>query len=160
LAQDHVTRYKHVKGPGLPYMVHAAQPTLMKRVSSFLLASGPLWGPPPPARSWLPHNHLYSSTRRLPVEPHLLLGCSHKIPNGTSSAFDLPRSSIATSNTILGLSSQGPPWHVLPHATPGFLAGRRCTGRWSSPNFASILLASSDDISALEGPIRRPERGE
>jgi hypothetical protein len=38
------------------------------------------------------------------VESHLLLGCSHKIPNGTSSAFDLPQCSTTTSNTILGLS--------------------------------------------------------
>jgi hypothetical protein len=42
MAQGQVTRYKHVKGLGLPYMVHAAQPTLMKRVASFLLASEPL----------------------------------------------------------------------------------------------------------------------
>jgi hypothetical protein len=33
---------------------------------------------------------------------HLFLGCSHKIPNGASSAFDLSRCSTATSNTILG----------------------------------------------------------
>jgi hypothetical protein len=130
-------------------MVYAAQPTLMKRVASFLLASGPLWGPPPTARSWLPHSHLYSSPRRFLVESHLLLGCSHKIPNGTSSTFNLTRCSTATSNTILGLSLQGPSWHVLPHAAPGFFAGRECTGRWSSPNFATILLASSDDTSAL-----------
>jgi hypothetical protein len=158
MAQGQVTRYKHVKGLGLPYMVHAAQPTLMKRVASFLLASEPLWDPPPPARSWLPHNHLYSSPRRFPVEPHLLLGCSHKIPNGTSSTFDLPPCSTATSNTILGLSSQGPPWHVLPHAAPGFFAGRGCTGRWSSPNFASILLASSDNTSTLGWTHTKPGR--
>jgi hypothetical protein len=54
------------------------------------------------------------------VESHLLLGCSHEIPNGTSSAFDLTRCSTTTSKTILGLSLQGPPWHVLPHAAPGF----------------------------------------
>jgi hypothetical protein len=149
LAQGQVTRYKHVKGPGLPYMVHMAQPTLMKRVASFLLASGPLWGPPPPTRSWLPHSHLYSSPRRFPVESHVLLRCSHKIPNGTSSAFDLPQCSTATSNTMLGLSSQGPPWQVLPHAAPGLFAGRGCIERCSSPNFASILLASSDDTLAL-----------
>jgi hypothetical protein len=41
------------------------------------------------------------------MESHLLLGCSHKIPNGTSSAFGLSRCSTATSNTILGLCSQG-----------------------------------------------------
>jgi hypothetical protein len=130
-------------------LVHAAQPTLMKCIASFLLASGPLWSPPPTARSWLPHSHLYSSPRRFPVESHLLLGCSNKIPNGTSSAFDLPRCSTTTTNTILGLSSQGPPWHVLPHAAPGFFTRHRSTGRWSSPNFASILLASWDDTSAL-----------
>jgi hypothetical protein len=141
-------------------MVHAAQPTLMKRVASFLLASRPLRGPPPLARSWLPHSHLYSSPRRFPVEPHLLLGCSHKIPNGTSSAFDLPWYSTATSNTILGLSSQGPPWHVLPHAAPGFFTGHGCTGRWSSPNFASILLASSDDTLALHSGGRTQSQGE
>jgi hypothetical protein len=88
-------------------MVQAAQPTLMKRIASFLLVSRPLWGPPPPTRSWLSHIHLYSSTRRFPVESHLLLGCSHKIPNGASSAFDLSRCSTTTSNTILGLCSQG-----------------------------------------------------
>jgi hypothetical protein len=141
-------------------MVHAAQPTLMKRVASFLLASGPLWGPPPLVRSWQPHNHLYSSPRRFPVESHLLLGCSHKIPNGTSSGFDLPWCSAVTSNTILGLSSQGSPWHVLPHAAPGFFAGRGCTGRWSSLNFASLLLASSDDTSALHSGGRTQSQGE
>jgi hypothetical protein len=141
-------------------MVQAAQPTLMKRVASFLLASGPLWGPPPTARSWLPHNHFYSSPRRFPVESYLLLGCSHKIPNGTSSAFDLPRCSTATSNTILGLSLQGPSWHVLPHAAPGFFAGCEHTDRWSSPYFTSILLASSDDTSALHSGGRTQSQGE
>jgi hypothetical protein len=63
------------------------------------------------------------------MEPHLLLGYSHKIPNGTSSAFDLRRCSTTTSNTILGLYSQGPPWHVLPHAAPRFFAGCGCIGR-------------------------------
>jgi hypothetical protein len=57
------------------------------------------------------------------VESHVLLGCSHKIPNGTSSAFDLPRCSTMTSNTILGLSLQGPSWHVLPHAAPRLIEG-------------------------------------
>jgi hypothetical protein len=130
-------------------MVQAAQPRLMERVASFLLASGPLWSPPPPTRSWLPHSHLYSSPRRFPVESHLLLECSHKIPNGTSFAFDLSRCSTTTSNTILGLSLQGLSRHVLPHAARGFFTGRGCTGWWSSPNFASILLASRDDTSAL-----------
>jgi hypothetical protein len=130
-------------------MVQAAQPTLMKHVVSFLLASGPLWGPPPPTRSWLSHSHMYSSPSRFPVESHLLLGCSHKIPNGASSAFDLPRCSTATSNTILGLFLQGPSWHVLPHAAPGFFVGRGWIGWWSSPTSTSILLASRDDTSAL-----------
>jgi hypothetical protein len=53
--------------------------------------------------SRLPHNRLYPIPRRFPVESHLLLGCSHKIPNGTSSALDLSRCSTMTSNTILGL---------------------------------------------------------
>jgi hypothetical protein len=83
------------------------------------------------------------------VESHILLGCSHKIPNGTNSAFDLSWCSTATSNTILGLCSQGLVRHVLPHDAPGFFAGRGRKGWWSSPNFASILLASRDDISAL-----------
>jgi hypothetical protein len=130
-------------------MVQAAQPTLMKRVASFLVASGTFWGPPLPTRSWLSHSHLCSSPSRFPVESHLLLGCSHKIPNGASSTFDLSRCSTATSNTILGLSLQGPLWRVLPHAAPRFFAGCGYTGRWSYPNFASILLASSDDTSAL-----------
>jgi hypothetical protein len=141
-------------------MVQAAQPTLMKRVASFLLASGPLSSPPPMARSWLPQSHLYSSPIRFPVESHLLLGCPHKIPNGTSSAFDLPRCSTATSNTILGLSLQGPPWHVLPHAAPRFFAGRGGASRWNYPTFASILLASSDDTSALHSGGRTQSQGE
>jgi hypothetical protein len=160
LVQGQVTRFKQVKGPGLPYMVQAAQPTLMKRVASFLLASGPLWSPPPPTRSRLLHSHMYSSPSRFLVESHLLLGCSHKIPNGASSAFDLSRYSTATSNTILGFSLQGPSWHVLPHAAPGFFAGREGTGWWSSPNFASILLASSDDTSALHSGGRTQSLGE
>jgi hypothetical protein len=129
--------------------VQEAQPTLIKCVASFLLALGPTWRPPPPMESRLPHSCLYPSPRRFPMESHLLLGCSRKIPNGTSSAFDLSRCSTATSNTILGLCSQGPSRHVLPHAAPGFFAGRGSTGWWSSPNFASILLASRDDTSAL-----------
>jgi hypothetical protein len=151
---------QHVKGPDLPYMVQAMQPRLMERVASFLLASKPLWSPPPTARSWLPHSRLYSSPSRFPVESHLLIGHSHKIPNGTSSAFDLSRCSTATSNTILGLSLQGPSWHVLPQAAPRFFVGRECTGRWSSPNFASILLASSDDTLALHSGGRTQSQGE
>jgi hypothetical protein len=112
------------------------------------------------ARLWLPHNHLYSSPRRFPVESHLLLGCSHKIPNGTHSALGLPRCSTTTSNTILGLSLQGPSWHVLPHAALGFFVERECTGQWSSPNFASILLASRDDTSALHSGGRTQSQGE
>jgi hypothetical protein len=149
LSQGQVTRYKHVKGLDLPYVVQVAQPRLTKRVTSFLLASGPTWRSPPPMESRLPHSHLYPSPRRFPVESHLLLGCSHKIPNGTSSAFDLSRCNTAASNTILGLCSQGLSRHVLPHAAPGFFAGRGHKGWWSSPNFASILLAPRDDILAL-----------
>jgi hypothetical protein len=130
-------------------MVQAAQPTLMRRVASFLLASGPTWRSPPPMKSRLPHSLLYPSPRRFPVESHLLLGCSHKIPNGTSSAFDLSRCSTATSITILGLCSQGLSRHVLPHAALGFFTRRGRKGWWSSPSFASIPLASRDDISAL-----------
>jgi hypothetical protein len=78
-----------------------------------------------------------------------LLGCSPKIPNGPSFTFDLSRCSTAISNTILGLCSQGPSRHVLPHAALGLFAGRGCTGWWSSPTFASILLASRDDTSVL-----------
>jgi hypothetical protein len=138
-----------VKGPDLPYMVQAVQPRLMKRVASFLLASRPTWRSPPPMESRLPCSHLYSSPRRFPVESHLLLGCSHKISNGTSSAFGLSWCSTAASNTILGLYSQGPSRHVLPLAAPGFLVGRGHRGWWSSPNFASILLAPRDDILPL-----------
>jgi hypothetical protein len=98
--------------------------------------------------SRLPHNHLYPSPRRFPVESHLLLGCSHKIPNGASSAFGLSRCSTVTSNTILGLFSQGLSRHVLPHAALGFFTGRG-KGWWSSPNFACILLAPRGDILAL-----------
>jgi hypothetical protein len=83
------------------------------------------------------------------MESHLLLGCSHKIRNGTSSAFDLSRCSTVTSNTILGLQSQGMSRHILPYVAPGFFDGRGCKGWWSSPIFASILLAPRDDISAL-----------
>jgi hypothetical protein len=126
-------------------MVLAAQPRLMKRVASFLLALGPTWRSPPPMEPRLPHSHLYPSPRRFPVESHLLLGCSHKFPNGTSSAFDLPQCSTVASNTILGPCSQCPSRHVLPHVAPGFLAGRGHKGWWSSPNFASILLAPRND---------------
>jgi hypothetical protein len=55
---------------------------------------------------------------------------------------------------------QGPSWHALPHDAPRFFAGRECTGRWSSPNFASILLASSDDTSALHSGGRTQNQGE
>jgi hypothetical protein len=140
-------------------MVHAAQPRPMKRVASFLLASGPLWSPPPPPRSWPPHSHLYSSPRRFPVESHLLLGCSHKIPNqasvtskpscrgvaAPSMAFGLPRCSTVASNTTLGPCSQGLSRHVLPHAAPGFFTGCGYRDWWSFLNFASILLAPRDD---------------
>jgi hypothetical protein len=62
----------------------AMQSRLMKRVTSFLLASGPTWRPQPPPLSQLPHCHLYSSSRRFPVVPKLTFGFSHKIPNRTS----------------------------------------------------------------------------
>jgi hypothetical protein len=91
--------------------------------------------------SRLPHSLLYPSSRRFFVESHLLLGCSHKIPNGTSSTFDLSWCSTVTSDTILGFFSQGLSRHVLPHVAPGFFAGCGSTGWWSSSNFASILLA-------------------
>jgi hypothetical protein len=127
------------------------------------LASGPLWSPPPSTRSWPPHNHLYSSPKRFPVESQLWLGCSHKIPNRASvtsklycrdaavhsMALGLSQCSTVPSNTILGPCSQGPSRHVLPHAAPGFFVGREYKGWWSSPNFASILLAPRDDILAL-----------
>jgi hypothetical protein len=143
--------------------VQAAQPRLMERIASFLLASGSLWSPPPLMSSWLPHNHLYSSPKRFPAESHLLLVCSHKIPNWASvtstlcyhdaavhgMAFSLSWRSTVASNTILGLCSQGPSRHVLPHAAPGFFTGRGYRGWWSSPNFASILLAPRDRILAL-----------
>jgi hypothetical protein len=125
LAQGQVTRYKHFKGLDLPYMVQAAHPRLFERVTRFLLALEPLWGSPPMTPLWLPHIHLFSSPRKFPMESHLLLGCSHKIPSGTSSAFDLTWCNTVTSNTILGLSLQGPSWHVLPHAEPGFSPGAR-----------------------------------
>jgi hypothetical protein len=140
-------------------MVQAAQPTLMKHVASFLLASRSLWHPPPPTRSWLSHSHLYSSPSRFPMESHLLPGCSHKIQNGASSAFDLSRCSTTTSNTILGLSLQSPSWHVLLYAAPGFFVGHGCIGWWSSPNFESILLASRDDTSALYSGGRTQNQG-
>jgi hypothetical protein len=127
----------------------------MKHVASFLLASGPTWRSPGPMESRLPHSHLYPSPRRFPVESHLLLGCSHKIPNGTSSAFGLSRCSTATSNTILGLCSQCLSRHVLPHAAPGFFAGRGRKGWWSSPNFASIhyVKTSNRSRSICNGPL-------
>jgi hypothetical protein len=76
----------------------------------------------------LPHSRLYPSPIRFLVESHLLLGCSHKIPNGTSSAFDLSHCSTTTSNTILGHYSQGLTRHVLPHAAPRFFIRRGCNG--------------------------------
>jgi hypothetical protein len=140
-------------------MVQAVQPTLMRRVASFLLASGPTWRSPPLMESRLPHSRLYPSPTRFPVESHLLLGCSHRIPNRTSSASNLSWCSTATSNTILGLCSQGLSRHVLPHAAPGFFAGRGCKGWLNSPNFASILLASRDDISDLCSGGRTQSQG-
>jgi hypothetical protein len=124
LAQRQVTGYKHIEGPGLPYMVPATQPRLMKRVASFLLASRPLWSPPPPTRSRPPHSHLYASPKRFHVESHLLLGCSHKIPNRASVTLELschgvtasnmvlslPRRSTVAFNTTLGPERHGYPW--------------------------------------------------
>jgi hypothetical protein len=140
-------------------MVQEAQPRLIKRVASFLLALGPTWRSPSPMEPRLPHSRLYPRPTRFPVESHLLLGCSHKILNGTSSAFDLSRCSTMTSNTILGLCSQGLTRHVLPHGPPRFFAGRGRKGWWSSPNFASILLASKDDISYLCSGRRTQSQG-
>jgi hypothetical protein len=78
----------------------------------------------------LPHSRLYPSPRMFSVESHLLLGCSHKIPNGTSSAFDLSWCSTATSNTILGLCSQVLSGHVLPmlHLDSSLGAGAKVGG--------------------------------
>jgi hypothetical protein len=163
LAQGQVTRYKHIKGPDLPYIVQVAQPRLIECVASFLLDLGPLWSPPPSTRSWLPHSHLYSSPRSFPVESHLVLGCSHKIPNRSSvtstlcyrdaavhgMAFGLSWCSTVASNTILGLCSQGLSRHVLPHAAYGFFIGRGHRGWWSSLSFTTILLAPRDGILAL-----------
>jgi hypothetical protein len=130
-------------------MVPTAQPRLMKRVASFLLASGPTWRPPLPPRSRLPHSHLYSSPRRFPVESHLLLGCSHKIPNWTSVTAGLSRHSIVVPNTTLGHCSRGLSRHVLPHTTSGFLVGRGRRDWLRSPNFARILLTLRDGTLAL-----------
>jgi hypothetical protein len=173
LAQGQITRYKHIKGHDLPYMVLAAQPRLMKRIASFLLASWPTWRPPQLLESRLPQNHLYSSLRRFPVESHLLLGCSHKIPNWASVTSGLPHRSSATpnmasglsrrstvaSNTKLGPCSQGTLRHVLLHTAPGFLAGRRHRDWWSSPNFTSILLAPRDGTLALRSGRRTHDQG-
>jgi hypothetical protein len=63
------------------------------------------------------------------------------------------------SNTILGLCSQAPSRHVLPHAAPRFFAGRGHRGWWSSPDFASILLAPRDDILALCSGGRTQSQG-
>jgi hypothetical protein len=46
-----------------------------------------------------------------------------------------------------------------PHAAPGFFTRRGRKGWWSSPNFASILLASRDDISALCSGRRTQSQG-
>jgi hypothetical protein len=139
--------------------VPTTQPRLMKRVASFILASGPTWRPPPPLESRLPHSHLYSSPRRFPVESHLLLGFSHKIPNWASVTSGLSRRSTVVSNTTSDPCSQGPSRHVLPHAAPGFLAGRGHKDWWSSPNFASILLAPRDGTLALRSGGRTRDQG-
>jgi hypothetical protein len=145
----------------------------MKHATSFLLASGPHWSPPPPPRSWLPHNHLYSSPRRFPVESYVLLGCSHKIPNrasvtsepsfrgiaAPSMAFGLHRCNTVASNTTLGPCSQGTSRHVLPHAAPGCFAGHGHRDWWSSLNFTSILLAPKDDTLAPCSGGRTQDQG-
>jgi hypothetical protein len=92
------------------------------------------------------------------VESHLLLGCSHKIPNGTSFTLGLSRRSTMASNTSSDPFSQGPSRHVLPHAAPGFLAGRGYKDWWSSPNFPSILLALRDDTLALHSGGRTQDQ--
>jgi hypothetical protein len=130
-------------------MEPAAQPRLMKRVASFLLASGPTWRPLLQLESRLPHSQFYSGPIRFPVESHLLLGCSHKIPNWSSFTLGLSRRCTLASNTSSGPCSQGPSRDVLPHVAPGFLAGRGHRDWWSSPNIASILLAPRDDTLAL-----------
>jgi hypothetical protein len=135
-------------------MVPTAQPRLVKRVASFLLASGPTWRSPPSPRLRLPHSHLYFSPRRFPVESHFLIGCSHKIPNWTSVTLGLPWRNIMVSNSTLGPCSQGLSRHVLPHAAPGFLAGGKRRDWWSSPNFTSILLAPRDDTLTLCSSVR------
>jgi hypothetical protein len=154
-------------------MVPTTQPRLMKCVASFLLASGPTWRPPPPLESRLPHSYLYSSPRRFLVESHLLLGCSHKFPNWTSVTSGLSCRGIAThnmasglfqcstmaSNTTSGPCSQGPSRHVLPHVAPGFLTRRGHRDWWSSPNFASILLAPRDHTLALCSSRRTQDQG-
>jgi hypothetical protein len=154
-------------------MVPATQPRPMTHVASFLLASRPLWSPPPPPRSWPPHSHLYSSPRRFPVESHILLGCSHKIPNrasvtselsccdivAPSMASGLPRHRTVASNTTLGPCSQGPSRHVLPHATPVFFTGCGRSDWWSSLNFASILLAPRDYTLALHSGGHTQDQG-
>jgi hypothetical protein len=140
-------------------MVPAAQPRLMKRVASFLLVSGPTWRSPLPLELRLPHSHLYSSPRRFPVESHLLLGCSHKIPNGTSFTSGLSQRSTMAPDASSSPCSQGLSRHVLPHAAPRFFA--RCGHRhwWSSPNFASIILAPREDTLALRSGGRTQDQG-
>jgi hypothetical protein len=139
-------------------MVPAVQPRLMEPVANFLLASGPTWRPPPPMEPRLPHIHLYSSPRRFPVESHILLGCSHKIPNGTNFTSGLSRRNTMASDASSGPCSQGPSRHVLPHAAPGFFAGCRYRDWWSFPNFASILLAPGDDTLALHSGGRTQDQ--
>jgi hypothetical protein len=74
-------------------------------------------------------------------------------------ALGLSRHNTVASNTILGLCSHGPSRNVLPHAAPGFFAGRGHRGWWSSPNFASILLAPRDDILVLCSGGRTQSQG-
>jgi hypothetical protein len=113
-------------------MVPTAQPRLMKCIASFLLASGPLWIPPPPPRSRPPHSHLYSSPRKFPVESHLLLGCSHKIPNRASvtseiSCRDITVPSMASG--LPGMQHSGLQYHIRPLLTRSIKA---CTAPCST----------------------------
>jgi hypothetical protein len=93
------------------------------------------------------------------VESLLLLGCSHKIRNGTSFTSDFSRRNTMASDTSSGPCSQGPSRHVLPHAAPGFFAGYGHRDWWSYLNFASILLAPRDDTLVLHSGGRTQDQG-
>jgi hypothetical protein len=118
-AQGQVMRYKHIKGPHLPYIVLAVKPRLLKRVTSFLLDSKPLWCPPPPPRSWPPHSHLYYSPKKFPMESHLLLRCTHKIPNRADVTSEFSYRGIAAPSMASGFPKCSTvasiPHQALPH---------------------------------------------